>query len=268
MRALRYATIVATVLSTASVVWQAVTATAQQESAHFDVVSIKPNHSGELGVRVDIQRGQVRMTNIRVTNLINSAYSVPIERIMGGPSWIREDRFDFVAKRAPTTSREESARMMRAMLAERFNLRIRREQRDQEVYVLRAAHAGVLGPRMKSTDRACTDEGQREAREAGLQPASCPVESRNGHISGFGVSMPQLATYLMPAFQDAVEDRTGLTGRYDIDLLWAEARTVAEPTSAPALPTALQEQLGLTVGRERVPREFVLVEAIERPTPD
>ena len=76
-------------------------------------------------------------------------------------------------------------------------------------------------------------------------------------------------------------NRTGLTGRYNFSLTWAPDRL---PTSdplrppgdelppidpdAPALRTALEEQLGLKVESTSGPVEILVIESIERPTPN
>jgi uncharacterized protein (TIGR03435 family) len=71
-------------------------------------------------------------------------------------------------------------------------------------------------------------------------------------------------------------DATGLAGNFDIELVWtpqpyfttghAPDRRPEPDRSAPALNTALQEQLGLKLEPRRVSKEALIVEHIERPT--
>jgi uncharacterized protein (TIGR03435 family) len=71
-----------------------------------------------------------------------------------------------------------------------------------------------------------------------------------------------------------VEDRTGLTGNFDIDLDWTPDRPL--PADAPALPatdsngaglfTALQEQLGLKVESTKNSIDMLVVDHAEHPT--
>lgn len=63
-----------------------------------------------------------------------------------------------------------------------------------------------------------------------------------------------------------VENRTGLTGAFDIDLNWAPDSSA--DTSLPSLFTALQEQLGLKLESSRAPVEVLVIDSIARPTPD
>jgi uncharacterized protein (TIGR03435 family) len=83
----------------------------------------------------------------------------------------------------------------------------------------------------------------------------------------------------------SVVDRTGLTGRYDITLRWTPDRVLqraagtapSEPIrvngveidpNGPSIFTALQEQLGLKLESERGTVEALVIDHIERPTPD
>jgi uncharacterized protein (TIGR03435 family) len=63
-----------------------------------------------------------------------------------------------------------------------------------------------------------------------------------------------------------VSDETGLTGRYDIDLHWSNE--VAPTDDRPSIYQALQDQLGLKLERRRVMTDVVIVDRLERATPD
>jgi uncharacterized protein (TIGR03435 family) len=68
-----------------------------------------------------------------------------------------------------------------------------------------------------------------------------------------------------------VIDRTGLGGTYDVDLRFAASSLGAAAADAPALPsifTALQEQLGLKLEPARGPVEVLVIDSVQRPTPD
>jgi uncharacterized protein (TIGR03435 family) len=63
-----------------------------------------------------------------------------------------------------------------------------------------------------------------------------------------------------------VINRTGLPGRFDVDLQWTPDRTQpAGDDAPPALTTALREQLGLRLEPTTVPMEHLVIDAIERP---
>jgi uncharacterized protein (TIGR03435 family) len=103
-----------------------------------------------------------------------------------------------------------------------------------------------------------------------------------GHGALKGVmTMATLASNLSTKGYGPVQDATGLTGKYDIDLTWTpdkgfEPRPVditgsaATPAGAdiPApeanLFTALRESLGLKLERRNVQVQFVVIDHIER----
>ena len=66
-------------------------------------------------------------------------------------------------------------------------------------------------------------------------------------------------------------DRTGLTGTYEFDLTWVPARAgaiVADPVDVMPLDVALPQLLGLKMSSVKEPRDVVVIDAAERPTPD
>ena len=84
-----------------------------------------------------------------------------------------------------------------------------------------------------------------------------------------GYPMSELARWLTGQTQRAVIDRTGLSGAWDFELTFAPADVAASAAAdTPALFTALQEQLGLKLEATRAPAEVLVVDRIERPTPD
>ena len=78
--------------------------------------------------------------------------------------------------------------------------------------------------------------------------------------------MANLAGSLSSAVQRIVLDRTGLSGGFDFDLTYSTDQ--AADASAPSIFTALQEQLGLKLDSVRVPTEVLVIDSIERPSPD
>jgi uncharacterized protein (TIGR03435 family) len=74
-----------------------------------------------------------------------------------------------------------------------------------------------------------------------------------------------------------VIDKTGLQGRFAFTMTWTPEQlpTAAPPPgvppvdpNGPALFTALQEQLGLKLEPARGPVEVLVIDSVERPTPD
>jgi uncharacterized protein (TIGR03435 family) len=99
--------------------------------------------------------------------------------------------------------------------------------------------------------------------------------------------MAQLVTTLSDWVGRPVLDKTGLTGLYDftlkfspegvraagpmgptLTLLQGQVQSPAADPNAPSLSVALQEQLGLRLESARGPVEVVVIDRLERPTPD
>jgi len=64
----------------------------------------------------------------------------------------------------------------------------------------------------------------------------------------------------------AVVDRTGLTGNWAFELTYAPE--LSPDSDAPSLFTAIQEQLGLKLEATKGPVDVLVVDRVERPTPD
>src|SRR5688572_6639805 len=111
----------------------------------FDVASIKRT-APDTGPGADFMAqpgGRLHARNNPVTNFIGNAYGVEGYRLVGGPEWIRSDRYDIEAKTEGNPSRAEMMLMLQALLTERFQLRLHREAREMPAYVLTVARGGA-----------------------------------------------------------------------------------------------------------------------------
>jgi len=169
--------------------------------------------------------------------------------------------------------------MLRAMLADRFKLVVHAETKEQPIYALVLARAdGRLGPQMKPSTVDCTPP---TTPERGPQTSACgtntSVSNNSGTLKGTGRLLADIAETLGNFVADRmVIDRTGLTGRFDIELKWTPDNLAAGPaaTGTATVPdgasvfTAIQEQLGLKLEPQRGAVEFLVIDSIEQPTPD
>ena len=89
--------------------------------------------------------------------------------------------------------------------------------------------------------------------------------------------MSELAAIVSRIVQRVVIDKTGLTGNFDFELKWTpdqtpQNRTAADPSppdvNSPSIFTALQEQLGLRLESAKNSVEVLVVDHVERPTPE
>ena len=254
----------------------------------FEVASVKPNRSGERAQSSRIGKGSLTLTNMRLRAMIVTAYGIRPDRIVGAPSWMEDERFDVAARASSDTSDNDLRLMLRALLAERFRLVLRTEMREQPVYALVVARAnGTLGPGLEPSTECDADWLSSRAGAAALAASvgaaasgKRPCSVVNGsdgsaaYIIGGARPIEALVGALQGVTDRPVVDRTGLAGTYDFRLRFSAASTGPLATQATDLPelssvfSAVQEQLGLRLQPARAPVEFLVVERIERPTPD
>lgn len=121
--------------------------------------------------------------------------------------------------------------------------------------------------------------GAPPAPPAGGPAVVCGIRTNGfGRVLGGGTSLSFLANGLSGQVGRIVVDRTGLTGGWDFELQFAPdpsrgplpAGGDAPPfdPDAPSLFTALQEQLGLKLESTKGPVDVLVVDSVDRPTPD
>jgi uncharacterized protein (TIGR03435 family) len=260
------ATLAAGVLARGSVVAQQPPPT----PTAFEVVSVKAHLNDTDPEAIALQPDGVRFTGFRVRTLIMMAYrSADLQRfdqLVGGPSWIAADRFDVIGKvAAPGALPSALPTLLQSLLRDRFRLEVHADTRSMPAFALRVARPdGRLGPELReSTIQCAADDAERW----------CGIRAIGGVITGRAVAAPQLAGNLAgyPSVDRYVADRTGLTGRYDFRLEYSPAFLQpgdAIANSGPSLFTALTEQLGLTLQPETLTLPVLVIDRIEKPTPD
>lgn len=269
-------------------------ASAQQQelsSAAFDVVSIrlKTVGAGNTGVR-ERPDGSITMTNVRVDTLISRAYPpfVPLDMV-GLPGWTRSDQYDVSATSSlKEVTPADRAQMMRALLAERFNLVTHIERRSRRVYALtRVRDGGELGPRLtRGTEVDCFErtKADRAAADAAWASGTAPPPTpradsvgrvppcavrRAGAVMEGDISIGVLASLLrqFTRERDAVVDRTGLTGNYHFVLEFDPSDGRDQSTASfPSVFAALQEQLGLKLSPVNEEQDVLVIDRLDPPT--
>ena len=114
----------------------------------FDAASVRVSRSDLPGGITDVRAGgQFTATNATLHQFLTVAYSMETFRIVGGPNWIRTDRFDVEARAGFAVGRDDTRLMLRSMVADRFKVRVRMEPRAMPIYDL------ALRRRDGTTDR-------------------------------------------------------------------------------------------------------------------
>ena len=255
----------------------------------FEVASVKPNVDGPGKMQTVTRPGGVFLAvNTPLRLLIADAYignqSGAIDRIVGGPEWVQSARYDITAKAArefrptPPGPPAEMLLMIRALLEDRFKLKVHREPRELPAYELVMVRPGATGLRTSDVDcDALFAAGQVTRPEPGIRPrcgmSNGPVgPTRDTGLIAGGFSMAQFAQFLQQRMGQPVIDKTGLPGRYDFDLAFAPlGSSPPDAPSDPARPTffvALEDQLGLKLQSTKGPLDVIVIDSIEQPVPD
>ena len=249
--------------------------------AQFDVVSIKPHKYDPVaggGMRTGPD-GSFTMTSQPIWSIIAYASPVPVapREIIGLPEWARTEAYDIIAKPAPGSNptREQRAEMMRNMLIERMKVAGHIEEQERTVFSLVVARGdGRLGPQLKKSTLDCTPTSPPDAapQTRPSPPSQCGMRMGQGTIEANGITLDRLVPSLGGLAGGQVNNRTGLDGAYDLTLRFSPPRLNPDPSApadeAPQFVTALQEQLGLKLVPQKAMVKILVIDHIERPTPD
>ncbi len=237
----------------------------------FDVATIKPSQPNQPGKGFGFNGTHTRTFHTNLNDLIAVAYGLHAKQIIGAPDWLGTDLFDIdgVADVPGRPSIKQMGAMMQGLLADRFALKFHHEQRELSVYAIQVA-AG--GPKMKET-------------------TAGPNDPQGFGLAGFGdlyvrnMTMKEFASWMQSGVMDKpMVDQTGLTARYDFHLKWtpddsqfAQFRGTNGPVQPPAgdnpdappsLYTAVQEQLGLKFTATKAMDDVIVIDHVEKPSPN
>jgi len=259
----------------------------------FEVASVKPSAppgggrgrsraAGVQGGPGSADPTRVRFSGMNLKGLVSFAYDASGFQI-SGPAWIEEDRFDIVATLANGTSKEQFRKMLQNLLAERFKLQIRREQKTISLYSLTVGKSGakLKTPQTEAVADANSGPKTRQPMQKDKDgyPQFAPNVTATGFISEGGKSyaamqvhnepLDRLLTTLSAELGAPVTDDTGLKDKYDYALRWIREAPGSIPVEnqdlgGPSLVNALQEQLGLKVTAKKGPVEFIAIDHAER----
>jgi len=161
--------------------------------------------------------------------MIGLAWSIPTNRVLGGPGWIAIDRYDLDATMKDNATVDESRAMLRSLLRQRFMLSAHVEQRELPVYHLTQVRPGApFGPGLERAAFDCNNAAVRKEEVAAVLAARpgrmvCGFTVDAGTLDGGSTTMDTLAQILTPQTGRPVIDRTGLAGTFNVALKWTRA---------------------------------------------
>jgi uncharacterized protein (TIGR03435 family) len=269
---------------------------AQQPSPTFEVASIKQPDSAASVVRIainEVQPGGVWRSTSTLLSLIRALYpghSFP-GQIEGGPNWVGSEFYEMEARTPATASAAEIGTMARTLLSDRFKLVMHTETRDVPAYVLRLARRdGKPGPGF--TKPAIDCDAYRAAIKRGdplpVDPTRKPnadrlpcistmmpvfdhtrvVAGANWRLTAGGATVGSIVPLLARELGRPVLDQTGLTQTFDIEVQYSNDPPRPDVEAGPPFKAALSDQLGLSLEDGRTSIEVLIIDHVERPTPN
>lgn len=236
----------ATAFSTSIVFAVGVYAQGQADSRPgFEVASIKLTPPAQIGYTVPGEFGTDRYTTTNVTLdfLVQVAYGIPFDQLSGIEK-LGQQHYDLTAKAedgAILTYQTIRPRLQR-LLEERFKLVVHRDTKQFDGYALVVAKGGAkLKPSTESKETGAVFPGG--------------MRLPNTDMAGLAIMLAS------PAGRPVV-DKTGISGSYEIDIRYA--RDGDTDSQLPSLFTALQEQLGLKLEPQKVTKEILAIDSVNR----
>ena len=259
-------------------------------SQEFEVAVIKPVPP-HTRTNVQVNGHEFSIGGGTMQFLIMYSYDVSEAALVDIPPWFLTTRFAITAKipvdpaaKNNNVDLEDVKAMLRSLLADRFSLKVHEEVRPEDGPVLVAA-----GPKLKKAADTeirptCFNgpgpdgKDPRVANPALLRLITC----QNVSMAEFAERFSSLFNYRTP-----VVDGTGLSGRYDLQLVFTGDREIAaataasvaaaaggpagadaasgvsDPSGAISLMDALPKELGLKLEQKKEPVPVLVVDHIE-----
>lgn len=256
----------------------------------FDIASVKPckndsgpGYKGGRGVkspgRLDLVCQPLRVFIVRAyvyyrDGHFNLLQALP--EIQGASDWI-DDRYSITAKAEGIASEGMmNGPMLKALLEDRFKLKIHRETKEVSVYDLTVAKGGLKARRFAAGscmpfdwNTPLPDQLQRQTQKHCMDR-----ETRRGAsviVQLDAMSVDAFIKFFLSRLDRPVIDKTGLTGLFDFHLEYGPGQAGTDTIASPAdssIFTAVQQQLGLKLTPAKGPGEYLVIDHVERPSPN
>jgi uncharacterized protein (TIGR03435 family) len=253
------------------------------QSQRFAKITIRPTSSADpRNIRMQIlPNGDLIANAVPVIMLLSYAYDVPVDpssRLSPLPDWTIRERYDIEGKtiaNAITPGLQDSdsqsriqKQEIRGLLADRFRLAMRVENKTMSVYALTVAHSGPKMQKSAITDKDCFFDTDPEGCHSFVPGFGHPLNAK-------AVDMDDVAHYVANWTDLPVVNRTSLRGLFTVQTEgWFPMRLPPPPPGASqdvnhfaGLPTifTVLGKLGLELHRQEGILPVYTVERIERP---
>lgn len=230
-----------------------------------------------------------------------------MDRVVGMPDWAVKERFEIRAVMPEGSTEQDAREMLKTLLVDRFGLRTHIEQRPYRVYELIVAPSGPRFPEVEAVDELKKDFAGEPGKSASDTVSQLPggelrsiarfepdglrfitvtakmrysyklLEGDARQLDAERITMQEFSRLL--SVERPVLDKTGLAGVYRFKTLLPPIpmsarmqallgdRVSADPPGSPSLSRAVEE-LGLKLAAKNAPVDFIVIDRIERPTPN
>jgi uncharacterized protein (TIGR03435 family) len=246
---------------------------AAQPTPHFDVASIRlvppdaPTLLRDPNETAVKPGGRFIDPRTPLSSLIVFAYRIPAYfQLTGLPDWATRQSYSISAEPAsdfpalaPAENIEQVRLMMRTLLADRFQLKLHSDTRQEPVYQLELAKGGL-----KIQEVSAPEPPAKEG------PVGFSFGNNGGRMIANRSTIGGIAKAIEPHLKRPVIDKTGLKGYYTFDIRWsAPDPSPDSPAGADAIAlliSALPDRLGLRLGKGKGPVQYWIVDHVEPPT--
>jgi uncharacterized protein (TIGR03435 family) len=226
--------------------------------------------------------GIYQAKGVTMVDLIQRAYGLTPEKILGGPNWLELDHFDVIAKAPQDTSPEALKQMMQALLEERFKLVTHKDTRPMPAYALVAGKKPQLKEATGTGEPGCKPQADSPiaggmAIKVGAQVAASMGMPTTINLGPGGTLQYNCRNMTMAAFADnlqslgggrlgtnPVADATGLTGKWNFELRITYLSMPGNDAERITIFDAVDKQLGLKLEERQVPLPVLVVDRVNR----
>lgn len=261
----------------------------------FEVATVKPSKPDEQGI-ARITKDEVMIQGLPLKFAITFAWDLSpndSDVLVGAPKWLDSDHFDIDGKvssdvqvsagQGMPMEQEDLRQMLRALLIDRFQMKVHMEDRPIDEYVFVAVNPKLKKADPSSRTHCVRGPGPDEKDPRYTNPTmNGLIHCQNVTIAQFG---EQLQFWAPGYIHNQIFDATNLPGTWDLTLGWSSADQVraggaggsppaAGDTSAPSDPSgavslidAIPKWLGLKLEKQKRPIPVLVIDHMEeKPT--
>ena len=230
-----------------------------------DVHASAPNTIPRMRSR--FSRGRYELGNATVVDLIRTAWDVDADNVLGGPGWLGTDRFDVSATVPAGSSPENLRAMLRALLADRFQLAVHTDTRKQTAYAIVVGKKLQLKAPANSEETGCQLQPRPNPPARRGPPEPLVIACRTMTMAALANQLPSLPGASGYLLNYRVVDQTGLSNAWDFGIQWSMPNPGARGQASGnpiTLFDAFENQLGLKLKLTKVPTPVVMVDSARK----